>query len=727
MPSQALMLRYASLVAFAESRDRQMELPFSDDAPSGPDCGRGPGGVFAKGNQCQEDGSGSGSGSGETEAGRRRRMADRARGRQFRERMEASGNRPVQFSREDFARVPALSGVESMRVDRPADTMKHIESVKLNFESVAKIATVSGLDSAEVEITTVDSSWGHSGDSLRTTVRSFAEVPGFDGRANVTVSIESGPSYATAMNASRLDGLPLIQPGDAIAHYDLFSPPYSVKEAQEEGERVLREKPNEADRTPEENEIVKKGVQAMRLFGARINILMSESLEEAERSGVRLAYTGAAGRGSGVEGGRERQGQAYKGYSLWPRFGFDAKIASSPEAYGRIRERLDAIAAEGPDSPKRGVLSEESWRQYQRDPDSLTVQQLVENRQGENLWRDFGSSINLTLDFIDKHSLGYAKFQEAIKRAKKAKERGERRAYWYFMADMESSPRPEDFFGENRTDRAVAMIREYRSICRERLERRRLAAEARYASLLAFANARNCGTGAGGFQKGNTCGVGEAAAEVVTSTAKGALAGASTSAGKTAFFPPSIAGGAAVGAAIGAASGAYSVATSPARANKAIKAVGTNDEKLGGLVKGLGGSPKSKVTSSDGKTLDVSVRDKSGSEIYSVSMTDKAIKVTPSGKGSLSDKEIAKITKIAKDNAGRPVGVSVDKAPKSTLSKLADAGFTIAKTAAGGLVAGLVVPTIPALAGTAVEATTGIDIEATGVLNPIYDQIDKLF
>lgn len=113
-----------------------------------------------------------------------------------------------------------------------------------------------------------------------------------------------------------------------------------------------------------------------------------------------------------------------------------------------------------------------------------------------------------------------------------------------------------------------------------------LAVRRKYESFLA--ERRNCGTGAGGFQKGNSCGGGGAANKEDSSWREGAKVGAilGTGIGAVGGAP-----GMAIGAALGAAAGAI-VGTTGMKSQKpledAYKKTGTSLEKVDKAAKSLG-------------------------------------------------------------------------------------------------------------------------------------------
>ena len=218
---------------------------------------------------------------------------------------------------------------------------------------------------------------------------------------------------------------------------------------------------------------------------------------------------------------------------------------------------------------------------------------------------------------------------------------------------------------------------------------------ARHASLLAFAESRNCGTGTGGFQSGNTCASGKLA-DAASGAAAGAFKGAAVAFGVTGM-PNMAAKGAVVGAAAGAVKGLYDNARQPTRVMKKIERIGSSEQQVSSLVKNLGGSPKSVATVRDGKLV-LAVKGKSGDKIFDVKMDSKRVIVTPSRKsGALSSREIARVKAIAKEHSPREVSVVVKSKSPSYAATLARKGFALTASAAGDLLATVVIPVAPSL------------------------------
>jgi hypothetical protein len=230
--------------------------------------------------------------------------------------------------------------------------------------------------------------------------------------------------------------------------------------------------------------------------------------------------------------------------------------------------------------------------------------------------------------------------------------------------------------------------------------------DARYASLLAFAESRDCGQDKDGkFSKGNTCASG-VAADVAKGAAAGAVLGGVSAFGKT-FTPQAAASGAAVGAVAGAVKGIYDNKMRPTRVSARIEKVGMTDEKVSGLVKGLGGTRKS-VASVNGKNgLTLTIRGKNGMVSHVVDITSKKVTIYPrAGRRELTDDQIDSIKKLAADSSPKETSIVVKTNSLSYATRLAKKGFVVGAKQAGSLVATAVgsaaAPSIPdAVLGTA--------------------------
>lgn len=240
-----------------------------------------------------------------------------------------------------------------------------------------------------------------------------------------------------------------------------------------------------------------------------------------------------------------------------------------------------------------------------------------------------------------------------------------------------------------------------------RPKKRSLSVDCRMASLMAFAESRNCGTGSGGFQKGNTC-AGGVAADAAKGAAKGAVLGGAAGAAKT-FSPQGAAAGAAAGAVTGAIKGIYDNQMRPTRVSARIKEVGMSDEKVAGLVKSLGGTAKSSAHLEGSKSLSIKVRSPGGKVTHVVDITDSKIVVYPRvASDRMSDKQIAKIKEIAKSSAPKETQVKVKTDSLAYVRRLAKKGIIVTGKEAGLLVATVVASGHAPLAGAAIMGTTDL-------------------
>lgn len=130
------------------------------------------------------------------------------------------------------------------------------------------------------------------------------------------------------------------------------------------------------------------GTESKRVSSLLLQVF-PESLAAAEKAGVGYATTYAMGDNE----------NEYKGYRLWPKFGFDAELTpairkSIPKSVGKPR----------------------------------TVQELISTTEGDRWWNENGTSLHMTLDFKDNSSEGYRKYKSALTRARRMKKRNENRS-----------------------------------------------------------------------------------------------------------------------------------------------------------------------------------------------------------------------------------------------------------------------------------------------------------
>jgi len=207
--------------------------------------------------------------------------------------------------------------------------------------------------------------------------------------------------------------------------------------------------------------------------------------------------------------------------------------------------------------------------------------------------------------------------------------------------------------------------------------------DARYASLLAFAESRDCGRDEDGkFSSGNTCGSGVAAA-AATGAVKGAVKGAIT--GLLTGGPAVVKPAAAIGAATGAVKGIYDNQMRPTRVKKTIERLGMDVKQVGNLVEKLGGTPESSADTKGG-SLRLTIKDKEGKKTFSVEVDKKTITVYPRrATGELTTKEISRVKEIADKSTPKSISVVVKKSSSAYVSKLVRNGFTVAAGNAGDI------------------------------------------
>jgi hypothetical protein len=147
---------------------------------------------------------------------------------------------------------------------------------------------------------------------------------------------------------------------------------------------------------------------------------VAESIDSAEKNGFVAVTTFAVGDAN----------NEYKGYRLWPQFGFDADLPRDlvkripPELI--LKSKGVAIPAPGSTSIPHDLVIKSLASQH-RD---LTIQELIKTREGKRWWDENGDDINLKLDLRDKESLGYKKWLDVKDRLPRLKSRNETRAFF---------------------------------------------------------------------------------------------------------------------------------------------------------------------------------------------------------------------------------------------------------------------------------------------------------
>jgi hypothetical protein len=245
-----------------------------------------------------------------------------------------------------------------------------------------------------------------------------------------------------------------------------------------------------------------------------------------------------------------------------------------------------------------------------------------------------------------------------------------------------------------------------RDAIRERNKKRRgesPSLDARYASLLAFAESRDCGQeNDGKFSKGNTCASG-IAADAAKGAAKGAALGAIAGFAKS-FLPQVAASNAAIGAVAGAVKGVYDNQMKPTRVSDRITRLGMTDQGVANIVKSLGGSKESVASTTGSARLTVKIKNRDGKVTHVVDFTNKTLTIYPKKAGKeLSDSELQAVKDIAKDNAPKQTKFTVKTDSLSYVKRIARNGFEVSANKAGLVIAtaagAAFGPAIPDLAG----------------------------
>jgi len=163
--------------------------------------------------------------------------------------------------------------------------------------------------------------------------------------------------------------------------------------------------------------------EAIRRVSSVMMERMTESLAKAESLGAQTAETSAAGSAT----------SHLKGYRLWPQFGFDAEIPSYHK--DGIREFAEeAISSRGKDSPP--AWAARIIDKLGRLDDPLTIQELISSREGQKWWDENGKGINLQLNFQDKSSLGYKRYEKMKALLSRLKDRNKNRNWYDYEAEF---------------------------------------------------------------------------------------------------------------------------------------------------------------------------------------------------------------------------------------------------------------------------------------------------
>lgn len=170
---------------------------------------------------------------------------------------------------------------------------------------------------------------------------------------------------------------------------------------------------------------------------------VSESIAAAERLNFDKITTFAIG--------DSRNG--YKGYRLWPQFGFDGNVprdlAKKVPAEIVLKSKGVEIPAPGSTSIPHDLVLKALASRHRN---SLTLQELISTREGDRWWDENGDDVNLTLDLTDRQSLGYKRWEKMKARLPQLKKRNETREFFDALVEMRDADcgrTPDGKFGDN--------------------------------------------------------------------------------------------------------------------------------------------------------------------------------------------------------------------------------------------------------------------------------------
>jgi hypothetical protein len=214
------------------------------------------------------------------------------------------------------------------------------------------------------------------------------------------------------------------------------------------------------------------------------------------------------------------------------------------------------------------------------------------------------------------------------------------------------------------------------------------------AEMRQFLESRNCGTGSGGFQKGNSCGGGSSgspAPDDVGAVSENTMGvGTAIGAALGGLAGAAFGGiGAGVGGAVGAYIGsAFDSSKSDARFEKASKSIGVSHEKIDAFARGIGTSLSLSVgkngeivgdtDNASGISLTIQKYDKSevGPGLAGKMAFVKNYGSAVGGKGTESSGRFAEtLAREGKKLGVDHVGVSIDATDKAAISAFRKAGF----------------------------------------------------
>ena len=341
---------------------------------AGLDCGRTDGGRFGPKNQCQDDGSAGGSAP---------PPASAPKGDDSWRRSDSD----VALSREQLKQSSPVAGgekLQSLSILTPRVTARLMDEF-----GVSDLDTVVAIGGGAVRDASISV---HQMDE---------EVVGINMTAPVDPSDPSSPRATTSVLIMQELGS-----GDVVVDYSDFN---------SGGRRVSD--------VSKQNEAGQNSAKRLRVASV-LKQRMIESLMAAEKAGAKKAATMAAG---------SRDNPDVKGYRLWPVFGFDATVPRS--LMDKIPDEI-LIRAAGVQVPPSRMPRAALLKGLRSQVKKVTIQQLMQFRDGENWWTENGHSIEMSLNLRDKSSLGYKRFQEEQKKLPALKKRNEGRS-WYPIDDFE--------------------------------------------------------------------------------------------------------------------------------------------------------------------------------------------------------------------------------------------------------------------------------------------------
>lgn len=326
---------------------------------AGLDCGRQEGGRFGPKNMCAaDDGGANVTGGGATATAPSTRWQSSNRG-------------IVKWSGSSLAKDSPISGGEKLRsveIRRPKELAKAMGDVLPESATLDDVVTIGGgaVRGSDLMVTGV-------GDTISTQMTTPVDPSEPEGwRVYSDVNMSGADGVITAVDYGLLEIYPPGADGD-----DPFYDP------------------------PSPDDAVVSRITSMMMER------MTDSLMTAERLGAEQATTTAIGSGHSDD--------QWKGYRLWPQFGFDGPI--TPRTVNLIE-----------DEPDLTFLSDEARDKWDAG-EQLTVQDIIATREGRLWWDENGSSTDMSFDFSDKSSKGYRQFERMKRLLPKLRERNKSRSW----------------------------------------------------------------------------------------------------------------------------------------------------------------------------------------------------------------------------------------------------------------------------------------------------------